>query len=117
MRMDKKVAAVSLFFLVVVLASCARNHASPSKSFPAESLKYASSVYASFAAMLSADPRDNDFTRFAADPSNYDVVIREDGDGFLYEFSLRDYRGRKVLDGNVIYRVSKAGEVKLQRKL
>jgi len=102
---------------MLMLVSCANRNAVPSKDFSAESLRMGGVVYADFEKMLSAEPKDNDFTKFASDPLNYRVIVTDDGDGFIYTFFPKDYHGRQTMDGRVTYRASKDGHVELKGKL
>jgi hypothetical protein len=48
---------------------------------------------------LSKGQSDNDFSKFANNPENYNVSIRDTGDAFVYTFVLKSYHGQAVLDG------------------
>ena len=87
----KKILSIVCFCLlnpIVLLASCAKDAPCPSGGLPAASLKSAGLVYAEFSKRLSSEPRDNDFTKFASDPSNYKVVVTKYNDAFVYTFFI-----------------------------
>ena len=117
MRNHQIFSGILLGAALLTSASCAKPITSTGSGVPAESLRMASSVYADFAKMLSTDPKDNEFTKFASDPSNYHVTIVEDESGFIYVFHLDNFHGRPMLDGRVTYRVSKDGKVELKGKI
>lgn len=99
-----------LLFLIIVLSSatsCTRNNAQDVEKIPAVALKGAGAVYSTFTDYLSKGPRDNDFTKFASNPENFTVSIRDRGDKFVYTFVLRPYHGGPVLDGMISYSLSK----------
>jgi len=56
---------------------------------------------------LDAIKADNDFTRRAKDPGNYEVYIAETDDEFIFTFIMRPKKGERILDGRSVYAVSK----------
>lgn len=91
--------------------SCKRFHGPPVSGMPADCLRMASVVYTEFAKTVSSGPKDDEFNKFASDPSNYLVTVIEDGNGCRYSFHLKNYRGRPVIDEGLIYKASNDGRV------
>jgi hypothetical protein len=96
------------------IASCARNNTQEAGKIPAAALEGAGPVYSAFIDYLNKGPHDNDFTRFASNPKNFTVSIKDHGDRFVYTFVISQYRGGPVLDGMISYSWSK-GSGKIER--
>lgn len=110
-KMNFKKALFTLFFLLLVLALliCVRrkNDEKFMDHLPANALRGGGIAYAILGDLLDKSITDNDFTKFANNPDNYEVVIKEDQDSFTYTFFLKTYRGRPVLDGVITFKVNK----------
>lgn len=114
----KFVSISSLSLMIVIgtlcIASCARNNTQEAGKIPAAALEGAGPVYSAFIDYLNKGPHDNDFTRFASNPKNFTVSIKDHGDRFVYTFVISQYRGGPVLDGMISYSWSK-GSGKIER--
>lgn len=102
-----------LFLVVMILAvfgaACSSQPTSiHAGCISALALRSSPAAYALFEEELDAIKVDNDFTRHAKDPSNYDVAVSETTDDFVYAFSLRPRNGQRILDGRSVYVVSKS---------
>lgn len=108
---NRKYVYLPLILALSVLASCAKPPAQKGNGFPAKALQKSSAVYEDFEKVLAAQRKDNEFAKFSADSSNYQVFISEDDGGFIYTFQLKPFHGNLILDGRVTYRVSEDGGV------
>lgn len=106
--------AIAAIALSVLIASCRNTASVATQRMPAGALQAGSSVYAQFIQVLKKSPTDNDFSRFASDPSNYDVTVLVNSDHYVYTFSMKPYRGRDVLDGRLFFEASKDGSSVMQ---
>jgi hypothetical protein len=88
--------AAGILFSVI---SCSRSGPQETNTIPSTALKGSCAVYSTFSDLLSKGQSDNDFSKFANNPENYNVSIRDTGDAFVYTFVLKSYHGQAVLDG------------------
>jgi hypothetical protein len=108
---------LTLGFALVFLTSCAKSAQPREDGAPAKALQSSSAVYADFEKVLDAQRKDNEFAKFAADATNYQVFISEDGHDFTYTFQLKPFHGNAILDGRVKYRALEDGSVHRERML
>jgi len=94
--------------LAVTVSACSSESPSTrSGSTSALALRASPAAYPMFQQELDAIKADNDFTRRAKDPGNYEVYIAETGDEFLFTFIMRPKKGERILDNRSVYAVSK----------
>jgi hypothetical protein len=101
---------VLAFGAAVSAAMLACSSESPSVrpvAISALALKASPAAYAMFQKELDAIKADNDFTKRAKDPGNYEVYITEADDEFLFTFIMRSKKGERILDGRSVYAVNK----------
>jgi len=104
----KKIFIILLLSAITALASsCHESEKVFDDHLSATSLKGGGIAYTEFERLLGKGVIDNEFTKFANNPDNYKVVIKEDSDNFTYVFSLNPYQGRAVLDGTITLTVNK----------
>jgi hypothetical protein len=103
---SRKILFIWLLFVFPFILSCSRHSESVEKNISANALKGGGIAYEAFYKSLDKNISDNDFSKFANDPKNYDVVIKDGGDKFIYYFFPHFYKGRKTLDGRSVFVVN-----------
>lgn len=109
-NLGKKITIYNGVFILLLISSCSDSSIQFRENFSAGALKGGGIAYEAFSKSLKKGAIDNDFTRFANNPENYDVLVQEDDIKFTYIFVPRPYKGRKkTLDGRSAFIVRKNG--------
>jgi hypothetical protein len=118
-RSFSRIRTLAIGTAIALACSACSSEAPPARSdrISALALKASPAAYAMFQNELDRTPADNDFTRRAKDPKNYDVRITETSDEFLFAFVMRPERGERILDGRSVYAVSKKDGVATVRSM
>lgn len=102
------IALIALSLTSVV--SCAESTQPPSANITVQAnfLKAGGVAYQAFEQTLSSEKEvKGEFGRFVSSTDNYDVVLEDKGDSFLFIFKVKRFHGRILKDGWYTFSVSK----------